>query len=71
MNDNLNIDYSKLDPAIREKLDFFAKLFNTDLKMVIDYFVEMGLKLLLQSEKELKENFKIYLDRLPKIDDLP
>lgn len=60
-----------LDKILKDQIDFGVKLLNTKPEVFIGFLVDVGLKMLLESETILKKEFKEFLKRIPGKDDKP
>lgn len=58
------LDLTNIDAILKEKIDFFTKLLNTKPEVIIDFFIDVGFKILLQSETELKLEFKKFIEKI-------
>lgn len=63
-------DLKGLDKVLSDKIYFATKLLNTKPEVFINFLVEVGMKMLFESETLLKKEFKEFLKRIPGKDEL-
>ena len=58
------LDLNQMDKVLKEKIEFFTKLLNTKPEVIVDFFVDVGFKILMQSESELKIEFDNFVKKV-------